>query len=173
MGPFLSGTEPPVSGLEDVDKLGTDEEHFRNARTADFVDFVRSNFYVEHAYSELISDKFFFVIDARTAKDASVLIVELLDPDRLEPEELETHDDGLTARTTTESGVPFEAVRIGLNYGTIAETLEYTSCSMSSLRGSLATDGVCWGDSQPRKDPPPMAKRLSGLLCRWAQSTEE
>ena len=43
-GLFLSGTKPQVSDIEDIDKLGTDEEHFRGANLYDLATFVMHKF---------------------------------------------------------------------------------------------------------------------------------
>ena len=142
--PFLSGTKPPVSDLEGIEKLGTDDEHFRDAGLVDLFGFVLTKFGTKPTQDSVISKEVFVIIDEQSTRDGSARLVYI------------SND------MTSPTGFSYEvdSVRMGFDQCMIeAQTVEKTSCAPEGLQMSAAKDGIFWGHDFTGKDPPPMSER--------------
>ena len=141
--PFLRGTEPPVSDLSSIHKLGTDDEDFENAGLYDLVGFVMSKFGTKPIADSVISREVFAVVDEQSARDGSAQLVWV-------------YQDTKSPRGFS---LKVNSARVGFDQCIWAETIEKTSFNVDSLHEDAAKDGVYWAEDYTGREPPPMIER--------------
>ena len=172
--PFLEGTKPPVA-LPVVEP----EDSFLDATIEELASFVVQKLDQGGIFApETRPEQHFFILDAKTLLEGSIILVNISDANYQEDSDSEIEEmdqeDGDDVRRFRLAGEKvgmrygkmrkgndkISAVRIGLAIGAKwAETLEQTSCDIDGFKMECAKDGAFWETEYRGKSPPPIEER--------------